>query len=468
MEEILSLSATRLAALIRNKEISAREVVRAHLERIEQINPTLNAAVQVLASGALAEAQRLDASLKRGEVKGPLHGVPFSVKDAFDVQGVISTGGTLGRKNFVARGTASAVHRLQAAGGILLAKTNCAEMSLGYETDNLVYGRTNNPFDLARTPGGSTGGEAALVAACGSPLGLGSDGGGSIRLPAHYCGIAGLKPTIGRVPRTGQWPPEDGVSDSLKQVGPLARYVEDLALTLPLIAGPDGRDPWVVPMTLSDPRAVRLKELRVAVHTDNGIAHPTEATVHAVHEAARALEAEGARVEERMPPRMDQAEEIMLGIWSADGGRTVERRLAAAGTTESHPYLLNFLTLLRQHEMPTWQLYELLTRWNDYRSALTIFFQPYDVILCPVNAQPALPHGGAQGSRIRPAFSYTIVFNLTGWPGGVVRVGTSPEGLPIGVQIVTQPWREDVVLAVAAFLETALRGWQAPAKELVG
>lgn len=463
MQEIIHHSARRLAELIRTKQLSALEVVDAFLKRIEEINPKLNAAVQVQASGARAEARRLDHSLAKGELKGPLHGVPITVKDAFETQGIISTGGTLGRKDYVARGTATAVARLLQAGAILLAKTNCAEMSLGYETDNLVYGRTNNPYDLERTPGGSTGGEAALLAAGGSPLGLGTDGGGSIRLPAHYCGLAGLKPTIGRVPRTGQWPPEDGVSDSLKQVGPMARRVEDLILSLPLIAGPDGRDPWIVPMTLGDPRGVDLRRLRVAFHGDNGLASPTAETLAAVLRAARALEEAGAAVEEVMPPGMDQAERIMLGIWSADGGRTVERRLAAAGTRQVHPSLQNFLDLLRTRELSATALYELLTEWNDYRSALTTFFQPYDVILCPVNAFPAVPHGGTQGVAMRPAFSYTIIFNLTGWPGAVVRMGSSPEGLPIGVQIVTHPWREDIALAVASYLEELAGSFPPPA-----
>jgi len=460
--ELTTVSATRLASLIRGKNISVREVIDAHLRRIEEINPKLNAVVLVNAAGAQAEAGRLDKMLAQGQLKGPLHGVPFTVKDAFETEGQIATGGTLGRKNYVARRTATAVARLQEAGGILLGKTNCAEMSLGYETDNLVFGRTNNPYDLGRTPGGSTGGESAIVAAGGSPLGLGCDGGGSIRLPAHYCGIAGLKPSIGRVPRTGQWPPEDGVSDSLKQVGPMARYVEDLVLTLPLLAGPDWHDPWIVPMTLGDPRVVDLKKLRVVFHTDNGLAVPSLETAEAVKAACRALAAAGAEIEEKNLPGIEQAEEIMLGIWSADGGRTVERRLEAIGTRDSHPYLKNFLELLRTHPMSTADLYELLTQWNEYRSALTTFMKPYDAILSPVNAYPAVPHGGTQGVEMRPAFSYTIVYNLTGWPGAVVRMGSSPEGLPIGVQIVTPSWREDVALAVAQHLETVSGGWQAP------
>lgn len=462
MNELTSKSASALAQMIRSKQVSAREVVEAHLKRIEEINPKLNAVVHLNAAGARAEAARLDKMLARGERKGPLHGVPFTVKDAFETEGQVATGGTLGRKNYVARRTATAVARLQSAGGILLGKTNCAEMSLGYETDNLVFGRTNNPYNLEHTPGGSTGGEAAIVAAGGSPLGLGSDGGGSIRLPAHYCGIAGLKPSIGRVPRTGQWPPEDGVSDSLKQVGPLTRTVEDLILTLPLIAGPDWVDPWIVPMTLGDPRAVRLKDLRIAFHTENRLITPSPETTQAVETACKALEEAGAVVEEKQLPGVERAEEIMLGIWSADGGRTVVRRLEASGTKEYHPYLQNFLALLREHEMPTADLYDLLTAWNEYRSALTTFSKPYDVFLSPVNAYPAVPHGGTQGLAMRPAFSYTIVYNLTGWPGVVVRMGTSPEGLPIGVQVVAPPWREDVALAVGQHLETVSGGWQPP------
>jgi amidase len=255
MHDVIYASATTLARAIRAKEISSVEVVQAFLERIAAVNPALNAVVQLRAEAALAEARAADAALAHGQIMGPLHGVPMTIKDSLDTAGVITTGGTTGRATYVPAQDATVVARLRAAGAILLGKTNTPELTLWGETDNLVYGRTNNPYDLTRTPGGSSGGAAAIIAAGGSPLDIGSDTRGSIRLPAHFTGIAGIKPTSGRVPRTGHIVPWGlGAVDALTQLGPLARYVEDLVLILPLICGPDWQDPAMVPMPLGDPR----------------------------------------------------------------------------------------------------------------------------------------------------------------------------------------------------------------------
>src|SRR5262245_36081292 len=196
-------SASALAEAIRSKEVSSLEVVKAFLARIAEVNPKLNAVFQIQTEKAMAQAREADAALARGEVKGPLHGVPMTIKDSFDTAGVISTAGTKGRSQYVPTEDATVVARLKAAGAILLGKTNTPELTLAWETDNLVYGRTNNPYDLSRTPGGSSGGAAALIAAGGTPFDIGTDTGGSIRLPSHFCGIAGIRPTSGRVPRTG-------------------------------------------------------------------------------------------------------------------------------------------------------------------------------------------------------------------------------------------------------------------------
>ncbi|MBI3327509.1 MAG: amidase, partial [Nitrospinae bacterium] len=283
MDELIYASANAIAKAIRDKDVSAVEVVEAHLRRIEAVNPKLNAVVHTIAARARAEARAADQALARREVQGPLHGVPMTIKDSLDTAGVVSTGGTKGRAAYVPEQDATVVARLRAAGAILLGKTNTPELTLAGETDNLVYGRTNNPYDLSRTPGGSSGGAGAIIAAGGSPLDIGSDTGGSIRLPAHFCGIAGIKPTSGRVPRTGHVVPFGmGAVDALTQNGPMARYVEDLALTLPIIAGDDWRDPAIVPMPLGDPNAINVKGLRVAMHTDNGVMAPTPETAVAV------------------------------------------------------------------------------------------------------------------------------------------------------------------------------------------
>src|SRR4051812_34944461 len=222
-----------MAKCIRNREISSSQLMTAHLYQIERLNPTVNAVVNLLSDTALASAKEADRKLASGESVGPLHGVPFSIKDSIDVRGTGCTAGTLGRKNSpAAEHDATVVARLRAAGGIPLAKTNLPDLLFAYESDNLIYGRTNNPYDATRTAGGSSGGEAALIAGSGSPLGLGSDAAGSVRIPAHFCGIASIKPTSGRLPRTGHTPPPGGWVEALWQIGPMARRVEDLVLAM--------------------------------------------------------------------------------------------------------------------------------------------------------------------------------------------------------------------------------------------
>ena len=233
----VSSSVKSLAESIATRALSSEEVARTFLERIEAVNPQLNAVVQLASERALTEARAADAALARGESHGPLHGVPMTIKDSLDTEGVVSTGGTKGRAAFVPERDATVVSRLRAAGAILLGKTNTPELTLSFETNNAIYGRTSNPYDVDRTSGGSSGGAAAIVAAGGSPFDIGSDFGGSIRLPAHCCGIAGIKPSSGRVPRTGHIYPFGGVLDSFQQIGPLARSVDDLALLLPLLSG---------------------------------------------------------------------------------------------------------------------------------------------------------------------------------------------------------------------------------------
>jgi len=460
MNELLYASANTLAAAIRDKKVSCREVIETHLARIKAVNPRLNAVVQLSAEEALRQADELDAMLTRGEVKGPLHGVPFTLKDAIETAGVTSTGGTIGRAQYVPTEDATVVQRLKAAGGILLGKTNCPELGWAWESDNLIYGRTNNPYDLSLSAGGSSGGESAIIAAAGSPFGLGSDAGGSVRFPAHCTGIASIKPTSGRVPRTGHFPGPGGLLDSLWQIGPLARYVEDLELVLPVIAGVDWRDAAVVPMPLGDACQIDVKKLRVAFHTDNGIATPTPPTAETVRKAARALVEAGIRVEEVRPPGIEQTYDIYLGLFCADGGAGIEALLQEAGTTQIHPLMQRALQLQREHALSTAELGALVVCWDAFRRQMLSFMKSWDAILSPVCAFPGMVHGSTY-DRL-PAFSYMMTYNLTGWPAAVVRAGTSPEGLPIGAQIAAQPWREDVALAVAQVIETALGGYRRP------
>jgi amidase len=455
-------SVMALASAIRNKQISSEEVVKANLQRIEAINPRLNAVVQVADEQALAEAHKADADLAKGTVRGPLHGVPMTIKDCLDTAGVISTGGTKGRAAFVPAHDATVVARLRAAGAILLGKTNTPELTIAYETDNLIYGRTNNPYDLSRTSGGSSGGSAAIVAAGGSPFDIGSDTGGSLRVPAHCCGTVAIRPTSGRVPRTGLILPPAGALDGLTQIGPIARYVEDLALILPIIAGVDWHDPAIVPMKLENPDHVDLKTLRIAMHTDNGIVPPTRETVSTVQAAAAALADAGMSVSEARPVGIEQTFDLFFGLFAADSGAGIQMLLQMYGTTEVSPAIQGVLELVSAHPMSGAEFSGLLVQLDMFRSAMLSFMQAYDVILCPACAHPAPLHGSSYSPEGLRGYSYTQTYNLTGWPAAVVRGSTSPDGLPIGIQIVARPWREDVALAVSQYLEQALGGWKVP------
>lgn len=456
-DELDFSSVTFLAEAISARKLSSVEVTSAFLERIDEVNPALNAVVQLAADRALDEAGAADRALTRGESHGALHGVPMTIKDSFDTAGVISTGGTKGRIAFVPERDATVVARLREAGAILLGKTNTPELTLSYDTNNLIYGRTNNPYDLGRSPGGSSGGAVAILAAGGTPFDIGSDYGGSIRLPSHCCGTAGIKPTSGRVPRTGHIFPFGGLLDSFQQIGPLARFVDDLAYLLPILSGPDGIDPMIVPVPLRDPKAVDVRALRVAFHTDNGILTPTPETAETVRAAARALEGAGAHVEETRPTGIEATYEIITGLWSADGGASTRRLLREAGTEETSLDVGGADQAYSAGERDALQ-----HRWDSFCSSMLAFLESWDVILSPVNASPALPHGESMGPGLTRC-SYTMTYNLTGWPAAVVRGGTSPDELPIGVQVIAHPWREDVALAVAGHLEDALGGFRRPA-----
>ena len=458
---IIYASAKSIAAAIQEKRVSAVEVVEAHLARIDEVNGALNAVVTLCAERALDEARAADAAAARGESLGALHGVPITLKDSLDTEGVVTTGGTSGRAGFVPDADATVTARLRGAGAILLGKTNTPELTMAGETDNIVYGRTNNPFDLSRTPGGSSGGAAAIICAGGSPLDIGSDTGGSVRMPAHYSGIAGVKPNSGRVPRTGHIIDYTlGATDSYTQNGPMARFVEDLILTLPIISGPDWTDPAIVPMPLGDPAEVDLGALRIAFHTSaDGFNDPTPETKAAVLAAARALEGVAASVDEDAPSALSRVAGITRRIGGADGRAGTRRLLAKAGTTEISPILLSRFD--EAEPLSTGDFTQALEDLDQYRSDMLAFMRGYDLIICPTTAFPAPPHGGTFKTENRNA-SFTGPYNLTGWPGTVVRCGTSPEGLPIGVQIIARPWREDASLAAASHLETALGGWQKP------
>jgi amidase len=461
MTDVCSLSGTAQARLIRSGEVSATELVEAHLQRIAKVNPCLNAVAEVLEETARQSAALVDRDRAQGHPLPALAGVPFSVKDSIEVESTVCTAGTLGRKSAAPSiRDATVVARLRAAGAIPIARTNLPDLLFAFESDNLIRGRTNNPYDFSRTSGGSSGGEAALIAACGSPFGLGSDAAGSVRLPAHFCGIASVKPTSGRLPRTGHVPPAGGWIETLWQIGPMARRVEDLSSMLSLLATPDARDHTVIGMPFGDPAEVRMKDLRIAFFTDNGIVPAEPDTIAVVQHAAAALEHEVNRIEERRPPGVEESYELEMRMIGPDGGDGLRTFLAAIGSTRTHPLLDGWLAKLEPYRTTIDGFAEYWPALHRFRARMFAFLEDYDAILSPVCPQAALPHGSSIEEQTFKGFSYTMTYNLTGWPAAVARCGQTAAGLPIGVQIAAHPWREDVALRIAVQLESAFGGWQ--------
>ncbi|HEY6989025.1 MAG TPA: amidase [Bryobacteraceae bacterium] len=427
-----------MAKLVWAREISPAELVEAHREQIRKINPQLNAVVALL-DEALIESD------------GPLAGVPFSAKDSIDVRGVRTTAGTLERRNAAAaERDATVVRRLRAAGGVPIAKTNVPDLLYSFECDNLIFGRSNNPYDLTRTPGGSSGGEAALIAACGSPLGLGSDCLGSVRVPAAFCGIASIKPTSGRLPRTGHVPPASGWVEALWQIGPMARHVEDLVLAMRLLASEDEEDFTSPPIPLFEFQKGR--DLRLAFFTDNGFARCEPEIVAAVRQCAQFFSQSGIQVEERRPPGLDEAYELELALLGADG-------VEGIGSTDVHPFLTHFVEKMRVHRARGAELAKRWYQWDECRRNLRRFFREYDAILCPVYTQVALKHGESILEENFRGFSYTMAWSVAGAPAATVRCA-SHEGLPVNVQIVAKPWNDMLALEIARAIEERFGGWQ--------
>lgn len=444
-----------MAEAVRRKRLSPLELVNRHIERMAAVNPRLNAITEVYESALEAARQATGR-----DPQGPLHGVPMTVKGAWDCEGYVNTGGTLGRQYTYADRDATVIARLRAAGAIPIAATNVPEFSFAFETDNLVYGRTNNPYDLEKTPGGSGGGGAAAIASGCSPFEAGGDMGGSIRWPCHCCGIAGLKPTLGRVPLTGYFPPPAGPVTLLATAGPMARYVDDLFPLLQVMAGPDGADANTADAVLRDPAAVDCSKLRIAWHSGNGILEPAAEIAAVVQKAAACLENVCAVVDHAAPPCLAESMELFLGILGADGGQGLDTLKQMSKTSQYSPLVEGLLAVLRPHASTGADFAGWLLSRDFFRSNVAAFFQDWDALVCPVNAFPALPHGTSVPNLA--SFSYTIAHNLSGCPAAVVRFGWTGDRLPIGVQVVAPAWREDIALAVAAMLEKESGGFKPP------
>jgi len=450
-----------MAEFIRGKKVSPVELVTAHLARIEALNSKINAFVHVDAECALDSARTAELALMRNESLGPLYGVPISIKSSISVTGMPYEAGTKLRAGVVGETDAPLVSRLRKAGAIVLGVTNTPELLMAWETDNLLYGRTNNPWDLSRTAGGSSGGEAAAIASGCSAGGVGSDGGGSIRVPAHFCGIGGLKPTPGRIPATGHFPQSVGPFALLGVVGPMARTVADLKLLFEAMQGPDIGDPSAAPVPISSLDQSELKRVRIGYFEDDGRTPVTAETRDAVRRAATSLRDAGFEVEPFRPEGLEKARQLWWQFFGVAGGMLLGPMIRGH-ESELSPILRQFSTWVADENPHTAQT--LLDTWIErdlVRMQIFEQMEKFPVLLCPVAAVPAFRHGErrwqVKGKSVQylDAWSYCEWFNLLGMPAASVPVTLSPEGLPIGIQIISTPWQEEVVLSLAEVIESA-------------
>jgi Asp-tRNA(Asn)/Glu-tRNA(Gln) amidotransferase A subunit family amidase len=459
-----------MAELIRNRKLSPVELVQAHLDRIDTFNPKTNAYVQVDGERALAAARDAEKAVVQNKALGPLHGVPISIKSAINVAGMYCEAGTKLRAGHVATSDAPLVSRLRKAGAIILGTTNTPELLMAWETDNLLYGRTNNPWDLSRTAGGSSGGEAAAIASGCSAGGVGSDGGGSIRVPAHFCGICGLKPTPGRIPATGHFPQSVGPFALLGVVGPMARTVADLTLLFEVMQGPDCGDPSSAPVPLRWPEfsnrhvAADLQvrgqnRPRIGYFEDDGRTAVTPETHDAVKKTAAILRTAGFEIEPFRPEGLERARELWWKFFGVAGGMLLGP-MTKGHESELSPILKEFNGWVAAEASHTAQT--LLDTWIErdlVRMQIFEQMEKFPVLLCPVASIPAFRHRerrwqiDGQTVKYLDAWSYCEWFNLLGMPAATVPISQSAEGLPIGVQIVARPWEEELVLSISELLE---------------
>ncbi len=470
MPDLTFETATSLARRIRQKQVSAGEIVEAFLRRIERVNPVLNAYIHVDAEGARRQADAADDALAKGQPVGPLHGVPLSIKSSIETAGFPCECGSKLRQGVVAERDATLVSRLRQAGAVILGNTNVPDLLMAYETDNLLYGRTNNPWDLERTPGGSSGGESAAIASGCSVGGFGSDGGGSVRVPAHFCGIYGLKPTPGLIPRTGHWPACVGPATFSALVGPMARSAEDLELLLRVTAGPENHDAASAPVSVEPIEDQDLAGTEIAYFEDDGAKPVTPETRQAIQTAAQALREQGFQVERFEMDAADiEAARQLWWVFFGVSGAALTKPLIEGREQDLHPFVRDLLAPSDGSQYPSFE--QFLGMWVErdrLRWRLLEKMGRRRALLCPVAAVPAFRHRerswtiDGRDVRYPRIFSYSQIFNLLSNPVVVVPVGRSPEGLPIGIQIVGRHFEDPWILAIARRLGTALGQWQAP------
>jgi fatty acid amide hydrolase 2 len=468
-------SAVELARAIRARDLTARQVVDEHIALYQRFHPRVNAIVAERFDAAREDADAADARIAAaapGEELPPLLGVPFTLKEIFAVRGMPNTSGLVARRGVRADDTAPAARRMLDAGAILLGLTNVSELALWIETNNHVYGRTSNPYDPSRMAGGSSGGEGAAIGCGGSPIGLGSDLGGSIRIPAFCCGVFGHKPSVGLVPQTGGYPAAQGEPKRLLGYGPLARRAEDLMPMLRIVSGPDGIDPLAEDVVLGDPDTVSLEGLRVLL-SDQAFLQPVSRELLAAREqAAGALAASGARLERVRMPQMRRIVEPMLAAVSDSGNATVRGLLADEGLdpitlrsairrggAHTVPLRMTAMAERARRLTPASRTRRLIDWGRDYAAELADTIGD-GVLLHPPLPSVARPHGRTHGRLLY--LQPMAVFNLGGVPVTQVPLGLGAEGLPLGVQVVAAPGRDHVSIAVALALERVFGGWVPP------
>lgn len=465
MDELTTMPLAAVAGLIRAREVSPVEVVEAQLGRIERINPTLNAIITI-APDAIDCAREAESAIVRGDATGPLHGVPVTIKDTIDTADLRTTCGSRLYERRVPERDAPAVSRVKAAGAIIVGKSNVSEFALDYAADNTVFGRTVNPYDTARTPGGSSGGCAAAVSACLSFAGVGSDLAGSLRIPAGFCGIPALRPTAARIPSAGHHPPVEGAFSLGASLGPMARTLDDLELLFDVLA--NGRSAWPGPKSIHREETRDIGGWRVAFYDDDGISPVTNEIRSAIHRVAGVLEDAGLHVIDERPPGINDAAALWTELFAYPTAVYLNEiygeRRDLAGPLAA--YLIE-----RLESRPAPLLDQFIAAWRKrdrLRARLLEWMAATPLILAPVFSTTAFEHGARSvevGTVRVPIFragSYAQVFNVMDLPAAAVPAGQDPGGMPIGVQIVGMPFAEDSVLAAAAIVERGLGGWKAP------
>jgi len=464
MSELVLASAGQQLELVRVGKASVLELAEAHIRQIERLNPVINALVDFDAERVREQARALDA---RKDSRGVLHGLPMTIKSSISTAGYLCEIGSTIHRGDVSTEDAAAVASLRAAGAVILGTSNCPEFLMAYETDNLLHGRTNNPYDLERSPGGSSGGEAAAIAACMSAGGLGSDSGGSVRLPAHFTGICALKPTPGRVPGRGHLPPCVGPFSILGAIGPMARSIADVTLLFEAISGYDATDPISTPVAFRKRELADLKEMRIGYFEDDGLVGVTRETRNALHDSAAALRDAGFRVEPFRPRTLELLRKLWWKFFVQCGAMFYQPAIRGKESQLS-PIFREFLSIAEK-DGPLGSA-ELLDAWAELdllRGKTLIEMESYPILLCPVASVPAFRHGerswviDSQRVDYLDAMRFTQWFNALAAPAAVVPVGRLPEGLPIGVQIVARPYEDEIALAVADIVDKAF-GYRPP------